>query len=235
MSTGVGAAAMQLAQGMPHHVALEADGGEGGGLGRAVHGGNGAQSLPKRIRIVGLDGCDARAGKAEAGKDRLRQRDGLGEAGHVVARLGANEEAHRRRAISKRAATASSPTCVTSLTCTGNTFAGKPSPWRASASINSPPCSASWNITHRLLAAGFAVGAEQRAQFAQQRIGRRQGVGRGAGRAGGGALAAAGANLRIDRHMIAVRRDGAGRTEIEAAAAADDLGARMRAQILGEM
>jgi len=86
-----------------------------------------------------------------------------------------------------------------------------------------------------LRAAGFAVGAEQRAQASQQRVGRRQRVGRGAGRAGGGALAAAGANLRIDRHVIAVRGDGTGRAEVEAAAATDDLGARMRAQILGEI
>ena len=62
---------MQLAQREPHHVALAADGGEGGGLGRAVHGADGAQRAPKRVRIVGLDRCDARAGKAEAGKDRL--------------------------------------------------------------------------------------------------------------------------------------------------------------------
>ena len=48
-------------------------------------------------------------------------------------------------------------------------------------------------------------------------------------------MAAAGANLRIDRHVIAVRRDGAGRAQVEAAAATDDLGARMRAQVCGEI
>ena len=48
-------------------------------------------------------------------------------------------------------------------------------------------------------------------------------------------MTAAGANSRIDRHVIAVRRNGAGRTQIEAAAAADDLGARMCAQILGKI
>ena len=76
---------------------------------------------------------------------------------------------------------------------------------------------------HRARAAGFAIGGEQRAQLAQQRIGRRQRVGGGAGRAGGGALAAAGADVRVDRDMIAGGRDRAGRAEIEAAAAADDL------------
>ena len=72
-------------------------------------------------------------------------------------------------------------------------------------------------------AAGLAIGGEQRAQLAHQRVGRRQRVGRGAGRAGGGALAAAGADLRIDRDMIAGGRDRAGRAEVEAAVAADDL------------
>ena len=84
---------------------------------------------------------------------------------------------------------------------------------------------------HRALAAGVAIDTEQRAQLPQQRVGRRQRVSGGAGRAGGGALAAAGADLRIDADMIASRRDRAGRAQVETAAAADDLRARMRAQI----
>ena len=87
---------------------------------------------------------------------------------------------------------------------------------------------------HRLFAAGCPVGTEQYAKFAEQGVGGRQGVSGSAGRTGGGALAAAGTDLRIDRHMIAIWRYGAGRTEIETAAAADNLGTRMRAQILGE-
>ena len=86
----------------------------------------------------------------------------------------------------------------------------------------------------RVLAAGLAIGREQHAKLAHQRVGRRQRVGRGAGRTGRGALAAAGADLRVDRDVIAGRRDRAGRAEIEAAVAADDLRARMRAEILGE-
>src|SRR5665213_3157689 len=50
----------------------------------------------------------------------------------------------------------------------------------------------------------------------------------------GGALPAAGANMRVDRHVIAVGCNRASRTQIETAAAADDLAARMRAQILGK-
>ena len=83
---------MQFAQGMPHDVALEAGGGKSRGLGRAVHRRDGAQAFAQRIRIVGFDGGDARAGKAEAGEDRLGQRDGLGEAAEIVARLGAIEK-----------------------------------------------------------------------------------------------------------------------------------------------
>ncbi len=86
----------------------------------------------------------------------------------------------------------------------------------------------------RLRAAGLAIGGEQRAQPAHQRVGRRQRIGGGAGRADGGALSAAGADMRVDRHVIAGGRDRAGRAEIEAAGAADDVGARMRAEVLGE-
>ena len=220
---------MQLAQGMPHHVALEAFGGETGGLGRAVHGGDGTQGQPKCIRVVGLECCEAAAGKTEAGKDRLRQRDRLGEAGHIVARLGTNEEAHRRRAI-RNSGRDRFQADLRDLVDLHRQNIGRQAVAVPRERVDQ--CAAVLGVVkhhHRLLAASFAVGAEQRSQFTQQRIGRRKCVGCGAGRAGGGALAAAGADCRVNRHMIAVGRNGAGRTEIEAAAAADDLGARMRA------
>jgi hypothetical protein len=47
----------------------------------------------------------------------------------------------------------------------------------------------------RLRAAGIAIAVEQRAQLAHQRIRRRQRVGGGAGRANGGALSAARADM----------------------------------------
>ena len=84
------------------------------------------------------------------------------------------------------------------------------------------------------LAAGLAIGQQQRAQLAQQCIGRRQRIGGRPGGTGGGALAAAGAYVGVDRHVIAGRRDGAGRTKVQAARAADDLRARMRAELLAE-
>ncbi len=87
---------------------------------------------------------------------------------------------------------------------------------------------------HRGCAARLAIGGKQHAQAAHQRVRRRQGIGGRAGRTGGRALPAAGAHLGVDRHMVARGCNGAGRTEIEAAPAAHDARARMRAQILGE-
>ena len=62
-----------------------------------------------------------------------------------------------------------------------------------------------------VLAAGFAIGRQQGAHPAHQLIGWRHGIGGGAGGTDGGALAAARAQMRIDRHMIAGWTDGAGR------------------------
>ena len=83
----------------------------------------------------------------------------------------------------------------------------------------------------RLRAAGITIGGQQRPQLAHQRIRRRQRIGGGPGRANGRALSAARADIGIDGDMIASRRDRAGGTEIEAARAADDLRARMGAEI----
>ena len=86
----------------------------------------------------------------------------------------------------------------------------------------------------RISTAGLAIGRQQNTQLAHQRVGGGQGVGGGAGRAGRCALAAAGAQMRIDRHVIARRCDCARRTKVEAAVTAHDLGARMGAQVGGE-
>ena len=86
-----------------------------------------------------------------------------------------------------------------------------------------------------LRAARLTIGRKQSAQFPQQRVRRRQRVGGGARRACGGALAAAGADMRVDGDMIAGGRNRAGRAEIETAPAADDLRARMRAQVFREI
>src|SRR3546814_3116770 len=66
------------------------------------------------------------------------------------------------------------------------------------------------------------VGEEERAQPQQQRLRARQVVGGGSGRTGGGAAAAPGADMRVDRDMVARRRDGARRTEVETERTAGD-------------
>src|SRR5512133_1354104 len=63
------------------------------------------------------------------------------------------------------------------------------------------------------------------------RIGGRQRIFRRAGRTDRGAAAAAGADIWIDCDVIAGGRDGAGRADVEAAGAADDTRARMRAEL----
>jgi len=82
---------------------------------------------------------------------------------------------------------------------------------------------------------GLTIGRKQNAHFSQQCVRRRQRVGSGARRACGGALAAPGADIRVDCDMIAVGRNRAGRAEIETAPAADDLRPRMRAQVFREI
>ena len=57
----------------------------------------------------------------------------------------------------------------------------------------------------------------------------------GARRAGRGTTAAAGADIGIDRDMIACRRDRTGRAEVETARAAGNARPRMGAEIGGEI
>jgi hypothetical protein len=82
----------------------------------------------------------------------------------------------------------------------------------------------------RVAAAGGGIGPQERAEPGEEVLHRRQRVMRRAGRAGGGALAAARADHRVDRHGVARRRDRAGGAEVEAAGAAGDAVARMGAE-----
>src|SRR6185503_13923568 len=58
-----------------------------------------AQGLAERVGVVGFDGGGARAVKTEAGEDRFRQRQSAAQAGDVMARLGAQQQAYRRGAV----------------------------------------------------------------------------------------------------------------------------------------
>ena len=86
-----------------------------------------------------------------------------------------------------------------------------------------------------IAAAGLAIGLQQCAQPPHQRVRARQRIGCRAGRACRCARAAAGADIVVDRDRIAVRRDRAGRTQIETARASGDAGARMGAERFLEM
>src|SRR3954469_10893191 len=90
------------------------------------------------------------------------------------------------------------------------------------------------NEHDRLRASGLAIRAEQNSQAAYQRIRRWQRVRCRTSRTDRCALAAPGANIGVDRDVIAGGRNRTGGTEIETAIAADDLRARMRADILSE-
>ncbi len=84
----------------------------------------------------------------------------------------------------------------------------------------------------RLRAAGGEIGAHHRPEPVRDHIDRRQGVGGRPGWAGRGALAATGADVGVDGHMVAGGGDRAGRAEVEAAGAAGDAGTGMRAEPL---
>ena len=87
----------------------------------------------------------------------------------------------------------------------------------------------------RPFAAGAVIGLQHCAQLVQQRVCGRKRIRCRTRGAGGRALAAPGANLCADLDVIAIGHDRAGRAEIEAAVAAREFRARMRAQFGGEI
>ena len=101
-STAARGGAVQLAQGDTQHVALAAGWQEARRARRRRHRLNRAQRGAEGLGIVRLDRRHALAPEAEAAQDRLRQRQGLPQARHVVARARAQQEAHRRGAVGER-------------------------------------------------------------------------------------------------------------------------------------
>ncbi len=152
---------------------------------------------------------------ASAMSNRLRK------SGQIVPRFAPQQEAHGSCAIGECADDRSRPSlCQFVDAAKGSTFAGKPSPWRASASISGvavlavmESSSTGWS------AAGLVIGQQHGAEFVQLRVGGRQSIRGCASRAGGGALPAARADVRINGDMIARGRDRARRTQIQAAMA----------------
>src|SRR4051794_23247559 len=90
------------------------------------------------------------------------------------------------------------------------------------------------NEHDRLRASGLTIRTQQNPQAAYQRICGWQRVRCRAGWTDRCALATTSANIGVDRDVIAGRHNRTGGTEIETAIAADDLRARMRADIFGE-
>src|SRR3954471_21535549 len=80
-----------------------------------------------------------------------------------------------------------------------------------------------------VLAAGVTIGRHQRFQPETDVARLRIRVGHRAGGADGRAAAATRAQVRLDLDVVAVRRDGAGRADVEAFGAAGDARAPMRA------
>ena len=136
--------ACQLAQGEPHDLALAAERMKARRARRAVFDGDGAKRVAERVRIIGLDRRHARSGKAKPGQDRLRQPQCPGQAADVVTRFRAQQQPNRCRTIREGGGDRFETTWVTSLTAIGSTFAGSPSPKRASASISGMPWASSW-------------------------------------------------------------------------------------------
>ena len=92
--------ALQFAQREPHHVALAADRRKARRPRRRRQHRDGAQGVAQRIGIVGLDGGDAAGAEAEARQGSARPaRWSCADPVDVVARLGAQQEAHRARAV----------------------------------------------------------------------------------------------------------------------------------------
>ncbi len=216
------------------HVAFRADRLEAGRARRTDAILDRTQGFAERVRIVGLDGGDAALAKTQTFEDRIGKRDGAVQSGDVVTRTRAQQEADAGRTIGERRRDRLEPDLRDFIDLHRDHIFRQAVAMARQRVDHAEAVVGVMDQEQRLRPARLAIGGEQHAQFAHQRIGRRHGIARSAGRTHSRALAAAGADQRIDRNMIAIGRNRAGRTQIEAAAAADDLGARMRAEIFGE-
>ena len=209
--------------------------GEGRGRGRRCRRGQRGERLQHGVGIVGLDGCRGTIAVAEGREDGLGQRQRLAQAGGIVTRLGAQQQAHVRGAVGEGGGDRLEAD-LGDLVDGERQHVG----WQAVAIAGGGVDQLARRARRRAaaapasVAAGRAIGGEQRADRADELVGRRKGIAHRAGRAGGAARAAAAADVGIDRDVIVRRRDRAGRAQVEAARAAGDARARMRAQVLLE-
>ena len=197
--------------------------------------GAGAARFAERLRIVGFERRHALRPEAQAREDRLRQRERLAQACHVVARLCPQQQAHRRRAVGEGGGDGFEADLRHLVDRKRQDIRGQAVAEARERVDQRRAVGVVVKQHDRLRAAGVAIAREQRAQLAHQRVRRRQRIGRRAGRADRGALAATGADIGVDGDRIAGGRDRARRAEIEAARAADDARARMGAEVGGEV
>ena len=152
------------------------------------------------------------------------------ESGHVMPWPGAQKEAHRHRSVGKHGGDGLEADLGDLVDGERKDIGGEPVTVPRQRIDQWPAVRLIMQEYDRALPAGFAVRRQKRAQLAHQRFSRWQGIRGSARGTDRGTLAAARADQGIDGHMIAGRRDGACRAKVQAAVAADDARARVRAR-----
>ena len=221
---------MEFTQRETQNAALGARGKEIGRAWCATHLGDGVQCAAQRLGVVGLDGGNPAYAEAESTENRLGEINGSYQSGNVVSGPRPQEETHGHRAVGEGGGDTLQPDLGHLVDSERKCIGRQAVTMTRQCMDQFTPVRLIVQQHDRTLPAGFAVGCQQGAQLAHQGIGWGQCIGGGAGRANGCALATAGADLRVDRHVIAGRRDGAGRAKIEAAGAPDNARARIGAQ-----
>ena len=223
--------AVQLAQREPHQAAFFPQRQEARRPRYGRHRRSCAQSIAEQIRIVCLDGRNTVLAKPQSREDRIRQHDALPQSGDIMAWAPAKQKPQRGCAISEGGGDALETGLRHLIDSKREHICRQPVTEPRQRVDQRRAMGLVMQQHDRPLAAGFAIGRQHGPQLAHQRICRRHRIGSRAGRADGRTLATTGAQIRIDAHMVARRRNGAGGAKIEAARAAGNLRARMGAEV----
>ena len=200
------------------------------GRGAGGRGGIARSASSRQIRVIRFDRRNPACTEAKPGEDRIGQRHRPQQPRDVVTGLCRQQEAHSGRAIGESGGDAFQSDLRNLVDRKRQHICRQP--------IAEPRQRVDQRRAVRLImkqhdgpfAAGLAIGDQHRAQPAHQRVFRRQRIGCRAGRAGGRALAAARADICVDRHMVSRGADGARRTEVETPGATRPLRTRVSAQ-----
>jgi len=225
-----GGGEVKLAERRLQHGAFRAPRHEAGGLLRGDARRRGIQHGTQLVGIVGLDDLNNAGAETQRANDTIRGFDRAAERGDVVARLGPREQRGAAAAIGEDGSDEFRAE-LRHLVDAQRQHICRQALAEPRQRIDDVFAVLAIVKQHRSVAsAGLAVGLQQRAQPPHQGVGARQRIGGRAGRTYRSAGAAAGADIGVDRDGIAVWRDRAGRTQVEAARAAGNGRARMRAQ-----